>query len=106
MALVVDGARLLAAIEIEDLGGGLPDGAPARSIGSLAGRTIRADASPSEALEVMHRCGRRRLAVTTEDGDVVGLLCRKANGFGFCSDEDVRQRKRALGRPAGPRVEM
>jgi hypothetical protein len=36
----------------------------------------------------------------------VGLLCRKANGFGFCSDEDVRQRKRALGRPAGPRVEM
>jgi predicted transcriptional regulator len=96
MALVVEQAQLLAAIESEDLDAGLPDETPACSIGSLDGRTICRDARLSEALELMHRRGRRRLAVTTEQGDVVGLLCRKASGLGFCSDEDVRRRRQSL----------
>jgi FdhD protein len=93
MALVVDGARLLAAIEREDLDSGLPAGAPARSLGSLAGKTIRPDIPLPEALAEMHRLRRRRLAVTTEEGELVGLLCRKASGVGFCSDDDIRCRK-------------
>jgi hypothetical protein len=41
---------------------------------------------------MMRRAGRRRLAVTSEDGRLLGLLCLKASGRGFCSDEDVAAR--------------
>jgi len=39
--------------------------------------------------------GRRRAAVTSADGRLLGLLCLKASQAGFCSDQDVRAR--ALG---------
>jgi hypothetical protein len=37
----------------------------------------------------MNRDRRRRLAVTSDDSRLLGLLCLKANGSGFCSDADV-----------------
>jgi hypothetical protein len=46
----------------------------------------------------MRASGRRRLAVTSDDGTLVGLLCLKASGNGFCSDGDVASRR--LGRAA------
>jgi hypothetical protein len=53
----------------------------------------------------MHRAmiasGQRRAAVVSPDGRLLGLLCLKASGTGFCSDQDVRAR--ALDR-AGPAV--
>ncbi|MDP3966681.1 MAG: hypothetical protein Q8Q02_00245 [Nocardioides sp.] len=38
----------------------------------------------------------RRLAVVDDDGLLVGLVCLKARGTGFCSNADVTTR--ALGR--------
>jgi hypothetical protein len=43
----------------------------------------------------MTATGRRRAAVTSADGRLLGLLCLKASRAGFCSDQDVRAR--ALG---------
>jgi hypothetical protein len=43
----------------------------------------------------MTATGRRRAAVTSADGRLLGLLCLKASQVGFCSDTDVRAR--ALG---------
>jgi hypothetical protein len=43
----------------------------------------------------MTATGRRRAAVTSADGRLLGLLCLKASQAGFCSDHDVRAR--ALG---------
>jgi hypothetical protein len=43
----------------------------------------------------MTATGRRRAAVTSADGRLLGLLCLKVSRAGFCSDQDVRAR--ALG---------
>jgi hypothetical protein len=40
----------------------------------------------------MSTTGRRRAAVITDDGKLVGLLCLKASRTGFCSEDDVRAR--------------
>jgi hypothetical protein len=34
----------------------------------------------------------RRLAVVDCSGRLLGLLCRKNSGTGYCSDEGIRQR--------------
>jgi hypothetical protein len=36
--------------------------------------------------------GRRRLAVTDEAGRLLGLLCLKKDGTGYCSDDGIRER--------------
>jgi hypothetical protein len=43
----------------------------------------------------MNATGRRRAAVTSDDGTLLGLLCLKASWAGFCSDQDVRARTEA-----------
>jgi signal-transduction protein with cAMP-binding, CBS, and nucleotidyltransferase domain len=94
IALVVDGRRLLTAIERTELNHELRDDRPARGIGFLDGRTVPPDAPLREVMESMRGVERRRLAVTSEDGELLGLLCLKATGLGFCSDADVESRKR------------
>ena len=49
----------------------------------------------AEVRRAMTSTGRRRAAVTSADGRLLGLLCLKASRAGFCSDQDVRAR--ALG---------
>ena len=98
MALLLDRGRLVAAVERGDLVPGLADEAPASLVGTLDGRVVRPHASAAATLESMRENGRRRLAVTDEDGTLVGLLCLKASGLGFCSDRDVASRR--LGRAA------
>jgi CBS domain-containing protein len=56
------------------------------------GRTISPDATLPEAFTAMTHSGRRRLAVTSNDSTLLGLLCLKAGGLGFCSDADVANR--------------
>jgi hypothetical protein len=97
MALLVEGSRLVTAVERQDLDGRADD-VPGRDVGSLAGRTVAAGALLSVALESMRHTGRRRLAVTAEGGRLLGLLCRKANGRGFCSADDVESRRRSPSR--------
>lgn len=93
MALLADRGRLVGAVERDDLVRQLADDEPASAIACLDGRTVRPDASLPEALKAMERTGRRRLAVTADDGTLVGLLCLKASGDGFCSDADVGERR-------------
>ena len=95
MALVVDGRRLMTIVERSDLERLLDPELPALLAGTLDGRTVPADASAIETLAGMQRTGRRRLAVVDGEGRLVGLLCLKASGSGFCSNEDVASRKRS-----------
>lgn len=92
MALLVDDDALVGTVERNDLAAELGDRAPARQVAALDGRTIEPDAVLADALEAMKRAGRRRLAVTRESV-VLGLLCLKASGNGFCSDDDVADRR-------------
>jgi hypothetical protein len=90
MALLVEGGVLVGTVERCDLASETPDDAPAAEIAALDGRTI----APDVLLSSISPGSRRRLAVTTADGELVGLLCLKAGGDGFCSDADVAARRR------------
>jgi CBS domain-containing protein len=92
VALLVEEGELVGTIERSDLAAARADDAPASELASTEGRTIDAHAPLSEALTAMRLGGRRRLAVTNADGELLGLLCLKASGRGFCSDEDVAAR--------------
>jgi hypothetical protein len=100
MALLVDAGRLIAAVEPQDLDDDLGDDTPACFVGSLAGRTVAPNALLFAVRESMRRARRRRLAVTAADG-LLGLLCLKANGLSFCSDDDVTSRRRSRERHEG-----
>jgi CBS domain-containing protein len=65
---------------------------PAAPLGRLAGRTVPPEASLAEVRRAMTAAGRRRAAVTSAGGRLLGLLCLKASQEGFCSDLDVRAR--------------
>jgi CBS domain-containing protein len=100
MALVVaaDG-RLITTIERHDVAVALPGSTPASALGTLDGRTTR----PADLLEAAAAAllggQRRRLAVIDDSGRLVGLLCLKKNGTGYCSDGGIRER--ANGRTHG-----
>jgi len=90
--LVVDGDALLAVVERADLAD-VPADTPARSCGRLGERVV----GPHEDLPVTSRAmiadGRRRLAVVDSGGTLLGLLCLKRSGRGFCSQADVEARE-------------
>ena len=95
-ALIVSPAGYLAAVvERDDIAkSDVPDAAAA-ALGRLAGRTVSAGADLADVRRAMNATGRRRAAVTSADGRLLGLLCLKASRSGFCSGHDVRAR--ALG---------
>ena len=82
-------------MERDDVAGCQALDAAAAPLGRLAGRTVPAEANLAEVRRAMTETGRRRAAVTSADGRLLGLLCLKASRAGFCSDQDVRAR--ALG---------
>ncbi len=71
---------------------GAAEGDAAAGLAPLAGRTV----GPAEDLERvrlrMVAQGIRRLAVVDDGGALLGLLCLKRSGSGFCSDDDVAAR--------------
>jgi signal-transduction protein with cAMP-binding, CBS, and nucleotidyltransferase domain len=89
-ALVTDGSRLLSVVRREDLGD--DPSLPASAVGTLRGRTVAASTDLGSVHRRMVQQGIRRLAVVTEDGRLVGLLCLKRSGTGFCADDDVAAR--------------
>jgi CBS domain-containing protein len=92
-ALVVSPAGFLeAVVERDDIAGCQALDAAAAPLGRLAGRTVPAEASLAEVRQAMTATGRRRAAVTTADGRLLGLLCLKASRTGFCSEQDIRAR--------------
>jgi CBS domain-containing protein len=89
--LVVDGERLMAVVERADLDGAAPE-SRAVDAGSLAGRVIGPDDDREGVRQSMLRNRLRRIAVVDEHGALLGLLCLKRSGTGFCSDDDVAAR--------------
>lgn len=92
-ALVTDGSRLLSVVMRDDLDADLT--APASTVGTLRGRTVAASANLDDVHRRMVEKRLRRLAVVTETGRLLGLLCLKRTGIGFCSDAGVAARAAA-----------
>jgi CBS domain-containing protein len=100
-ALIVGPAGYLkAVVERDDIARCLVPDAPAAPLGRLAGRTVPAGARLADVRRAMAATERRRAAVTSADGRLLGLLCFKASRTGFCSDRDVRARARGETGPA------
>ncbi|WP_345267816.1 CBS domain-containing protein [Nocardioides nanhaiensis] len=92
-ALVVDDVgRLLAVVEPADLEG-RDDAERAVDAGALTSRTVHPDDELDDRWSQLRVQGRRRLAVVDDGGVLVGLLCLKRHGAGFCTDADVRARE-------------
>lgn len=89
--LVVHDGKLLSIVERSDLGSA-PAHLAARLAGRLHGRIIGPDADLDATRHRMTASGRRRLAVVDRTGRLLGLLCLKRTGTGFCSDADVQAR--------------
>jgi CBS-domain-containing membrane protein len=105
LALIVaaDG-RLVSTVERADLAPALPGATPARSVGTLAGRTVGPEVPVERAAAILAARQRRRLAVVDGAGRLLGLLCLKRSRTGFCSDADVCARaadRRGCGPAAG-----
>ena len=92
MVLVVDDGQLVTAIEREDFHPEMADDLPARSVGHLRGRTTSPDAPLETVTKGLKESSRRRVAVVDAEGVLLGLLCLKRSGTGFCADRDVRAR--------------
>jgi hypothetical protein len=92
MALIVAHGRLITTIERSDLVEAIPRSTLAYQVGTLAGRTISPRRPLDEVTAALKRSGRRRLAVADGSGGLLGLLCLKRDGSGYCSDDGVRQR--------------
>ncbi|MDT4899080.1 MAG: hypothetical protein QOJ78_10 [Pseudonocardiales bacterium] len=99
MALVVapDG-RLVTTIERSDLAAAQARSTPVTDLGTLAGRTVGPSHSVAAATSALLREGRRRLAVVDPAGRLLGLLCLKRDGTGYCSEDGVRARASQLQR--------
>ena len=98
--IVNPGGHLEAVVERDDIAGCQTLDAAVAPLGRLAGRTVPPGASLGEIRQAMITAGHRRAAVTSADGQLLGLLCLKASQAGFCSDQDVRAR--ALDNISGP----
>lgn len=96
MVLLTRGSHLCGTVVRGDVPGTAPDVQKAVCFAHLTGRTVSAMAPADEVLQRLVARQQRRLAVVDDGGLLVGLLCLKARGTGFCSDADVTTR--ALGR--------
>ena len=97
MALIVDAdGRLVTAIERPDLAAATGTSTPVAKLGTLIGRTARPADPLGAVTAALLREGRRRLAVVDDSGRLLGLLCLKKGGSGYCSDEGIRERAQGL----------
>lgn len=89
--LVVDDGVLVAVVERADLDG-RADRVPAAPAGRLGDRVVAPAADLHTTWDAMALAGRRRVAVADDAGRLVGLLCLKRTGRGFCSDSGIQAR--------------
>ncbi len=93
MALIVAaGGRLVTTIERPDLAATTSSSVAVAKLGTLIGRTAGPADPLGAATATLLREGRRRLAVVDDFGRLLGLLCLKRDGTGYCSDEGIRGR--------------
>ncbi|MBA8824012.1 CBS domain-containing protein [Saccharopolyspora lacisalsi] len=90
-ALIAADGALSAVVERSDISSAPPD-LPARLAGRLRGRVVGPGADLDTTWRAMVASGRRRLAVIDDHHVLLGLLCLKRTGKGFCSDSDVQAR--------------
>lgn len=70
-------------------------GEAALTYARVTGRTVRGDQPAQQALGELLARRLRRAAVVDGAGRLMGLLCVKRSGDGFCSDAGVASRRRA-----------
>ena len=93
MALIVgEKSQLITTIERSDIDVEESDCASAAGFGTLEGRTVGAAASLDDVTHELLLHGRRRVAVVDQSGRLLGLLCLKRDGTGYCTDAGIRQR--------------
>lgn len=93
MALIVDArGNLLTTLEPSDIPADARGAAKAAVFGMVRHRTIDPKLPADVATAVLQAAGRRRLAVVDGRGKLLGLLCLKRTGLGFCSDAGVASR--------------
>ena len=92
LLLLVEDGVLRGTLTRDDLAGEHPDEGPALVVSRLEGRAVTADAPLTQVEQDMAARGVRRQAVVDADGRLVGLLCRKRSGNGFCDDVGVAAR--------------
>ncbi len=95
MVLLTRGTVLCGTVLRCDVPAAAPDALEALPHARLTGRTIPPTAPADAALRWLVARQQRRLAVVDDHGELLGLLCLKASGTGFCSDLGVAER--ALG---------
>lgn len=89
--LVVDEGVLVAVVERADLAG-RDDRTPAAPAGRLGDRVVAPAADLHATWDAMALADRRRVAVVDDAGRLIGLLCLKRTGRGFCSDSGIQAR--------------
>ncbi|MFE4082426.1 hypothetical protein [Paenarthrobacter sp. YIM B13468] len=92
-SVVAANGELLTTIERSDIPAEAPDESPAVHLGRLEGRTALEYCSINRTTGWLKHQGRRRLAVVDAGGHLLGLLCLKRSGRGYCSDAGVLGRQ-------------
>jgi CBS-domain-containing membrane protein len=94
MAVVVgDDGRLVTTIERSDLISPRARTTCAQDLGTVAGRVVGPMDDLATVTALLLSQGRRRMAVVDDSGQLVGLLCLKKDGSGYCSDQGVADRR-------------
>ena len=91
MVLLTDGTALVGTVVRSDLPPAGADG-PGLAWATLTGRTVPADYTVSDVVDLLDQREARRVAVVGTDRTLLGLVCLKARRTGFCSDADVASR--------------
>jgi hypothetical protein len=97
-ALIVNGLRLLALVTRSDITDA-SDSDLARVHGTLIGRVARPDDALEPLRQAMLERGMRRMAVIGTQGRLLGLLCLKRSGLGFCAAADIQARADERAKP-------
>ncbi|MET9328833.1 CBS domain-containing protein [Tsukamurella sp. NPDC003166] len=102
LLLLVHAGRLVGTLTRADIAAAdLHEGAAPLARSSLRARTTSADGELEPLREAMVAAGTRRLAVVDDDLRLLGLLCLKASGTGFCTDDGVERMRRSRSAATG-----
>ena len=101
LLLLVEDGRLRGTVERGDLDEVSDGDRPALDVARLEGRTLPPDQPLPTAYAELVAAAQRRRAVVDAGGRLLGLLCLKRSGRGFCTDDGVAARAEERGGDAG-----
>ncbi|BDH58513.1 hypothetical protein MTP03_34520 [Tsukamurella sp. PLM1] len=104
LLLLIRDGRVIGTLDRGDLSDpALAGDSPALALAELDGRTVAPDVPAERLRKDMLATGIRRLAVVDDEMRLLGLLCLKSSGTGFCSDDGVADMRRARSASNVPR---